>query len=151
LRKNISELSILLATISFNREDQTFRWGLGNNSADNSENILQFSEENMADFLDIHDIRNLLKVSNNISAMELPPHLLIIVMLIVLFSRDGVSMEGHCAVDAARIYYLQLLHRYIKLSSSQGSKINSSLHTVLKIVKDFGEEMRSKSVETCLL
>ena len=126
------------------------RWGLGNNAAEHSENILQFSEENMADFMDIQDIRNLLKVSNNISAMELPPHLLIIVMLIVLFSRDGLSMEAHCAIDAARLHYLHLLYRYIQYSN-QGSKIKGSLHTVLKIVKDFGEEMRSKSVETCLL
>ena len=119
------------------------RWGLGNNSADNSENILQFSEENMADFMEINDIRNLLKVSNNISAMGLPPHLLIIVILIILFSRDGVSMEGHCAIDAARVYYLHLLYRYMKLNSNQGSEINCSVHTVLKIVKDFGEEMRN--------
>ena len=97
----------------------------------------------MADLVDINNIHNLLDVSNSISAMELPPHLLIIVLMIILFSRDGVSMEAHSAIDAARGYYLHLLYRYMKLNSNQGSEINGSIHTVLKIVKDFGEEMRN--------
>ena len=127
------------------------RWGLGNDSADTSENILLLSEEDMADFVDINDIRNLFKVSNDISAMELPPHLLIVVMLIILFSRDGDMMEGQCAIDTARVYYLQLLYRYMqKHSNNQGSKIKASLHGVLKIVKDFGEAMRSQSVDVVL-
>ena len=83
--------------------------------------------------------------------MELPPHLLIVVMLIILFSRDGDMMEGQCAIDTARVYYLQLLYRYMqKHSNNQGSKIKASLHGVLKIVKDFGEAMRSQSVDVVL-
>ena len=123
------------------------RWGHGNDSADNTVKILEFSEENMAEFLDLNIIRKLLSVSNNISGMELPSHLLIIVMLVILFSRDGLMIDGHYAIDTARGYYLHLLYRYIKLNSNQGSKLYASLHSLLQIVKDFGEEMRTHSVE----
>ena len=100
----------------------------------------------MADFMDINDIRNLLKVSNSISAMGLPPELLIIVLLIILFSRDGLTMDGHCAIDTARGYYLHLIDRYMKLDRNQSSKINASLHSALKTVKDLGDLFRTKSL-----
>ena len=122
------------------------RWGLGNHSA-NTVKILEFSEENMAEFIDINIIRKLLSVSNNISGMELPSHLLIIVMLVMLFSRDGIMMDSHCAIDTARAYYLHLLYRYIKLYRHQGDRLYASLHSLLQMVKEFGEEMRTHSVE----
>ena len=48
----------------------------------------------MVDFLDINILRNLLKVSNNVSKMDIPEHLLILLILIIVFSRDGISMDG---------------------------------------------------------
>lgn len=48
----------------------------------------------MIDFLDISVLRNLLKVSNTVSEMDIPEHLLILLILIIVFSRDGVNMEG---------------------------------------------------------
>ena len=101
----------------------------------------------MADFVDINYIHNLLKVSNSISAMELPPHVLIILLLVFLFNREGVTMDGQCAIDTARGYYLHILHRYMELVRNESSKINASLQSALKTIKDFGEEMRAKSVE----
>jgi len=146
LRKNIGELSILLATISFDREYQVFRWGLGNNSTDQFENILEFSEENMNDFLENDVIRNLLQVSNSVSEMEIPGILLVLLIMIIVFSRDGINMDGQCAIDTARGYYLHLLFRYLKLVNQDSSKTNASLHIILKTFKDFAEEIRSQLV-----
>ena len=79
-----------------------YRWGLGNNSTDQFENILEFSEENMNDFLENDVIRNLLQVSNSVSEMEIPGILLVLLIMIIVFSRDGTNMDGQVRILTLR-------------------------------------------------
>ena len=59
----------------------------------------------MIDFLDISVLRNLLKVSNTVSEMDIPEHLLILLILIIVFSRDGVTMEGQVSDICQHVQY----------------------------------------------
>ena len=61
-----------------------------------------------------------------------------------MFSIKSTTFQ--LAIDTARGYYLHLLYRYLKLINQQSSKINASLHSVLKTVKDCAEEIRSQLV-----
>ena len=103
-------------------------------------------QENLCEYLERNIVKDIMRVSNILSDMEIPGHLSILLILIVIFSRDGLSMEGHSAVDTARSYYLQLLYRYMKLTNTQSSRLNASLHSILKTVKDYGEAIRSQFV-----
>ena len=49
-------------------------------------------------------------------------------------------------IESARYEVRLLLYRYLKLINQQSSKINASLHSVLKTVKDCAEEIRSQLV-----
>ena len=51
------------------------------------------------------------------------------------------------AIDQARGYYLNLLYRYLSLTHHQSSRINASLHSTLKTLKDFAEQIRSQLVD----
>ena len=59
------------------------------------------------------------------------------IQLLCLFQRK---------IDLARAHYLQLLFRYTKTMGSGSSRLNATLHRVLKTVKDFAEQMRSQVV-----
>jgi len=122
------------------------RWGLGGNYCDGGRDVLQMKEEDLCEYLESKIVKDLMGVTNILSDLQIPGHLSIILILIVIFSRDGLSMEGHNAVDAARSYYLQLLYRYMKLTNTESSRLNASLHSILKTVKDYGEAIRSQFV-----
>jgi len=146
LRKNISEVSILLASMCFNREKQEYMWSIGGPYDDTSQQVLHLKEDNLSEFLEANIVKDLFKVSNMLSDSEIPGHLSIILILIIIFSRDGISMEGQFAIDTARSYYLHLLYRYMKLTNSDSSRLNASLHSILKTVKDYAELIRSQLV-----
>ena len=122
------------------------RWGLGGNYCEGGGDVLQMKEEDLCEYLESKIVKDLMGVTNILSDLQIPGHLSIILILIVIFSRDGISMEGHSTVDAARSYYLQLLYRYMKLTNTQSSRLNASLHSILKTVKDYGEAIRSQFV-----
>ena len=48
------------------------------------------------------------------SPLEIPGHVLIVLMLISLYSREGLHMRKETKVDTARSHYQQLLYRYIR-------------------------------------
>jgi len=146
LRKNISEISILLASTSFCQKLQQFSWGLGGSYCEGGGDVLRMKQDNLCEYLERNIVKDIMRVSNILSDMEIPGHLSILLILIMIFSRDGLSMEGHSAVDTARSYYLQLLYRYMKLTNTQSSRLNASLHSILKTVKDYGEAIRSQFV-----
>ena len=51
-------------------------------------------EDTIRDYLDDNVVKDLLRVANMLSEMEIPGHLSLILILIIIFSRDGNSMEG---------------------------------------------------------
>ena len=70
------------------------RWGGGGFRVDYEEDILVFGEDTIRDYLDDNVVKDLLRVANMLSEMEIPGHLSLILILIIIFSRDGNSMEG---------------------------------------------------------
>ena len=95
-------------------------------------------------------------------------NVIILLILICVFSRDGTSMgeQVSCAlylqrieiprncfkccktnfqtqIDRARNHYHQLLFVYIKATRSESSRLNASLHKAMKTVKDVAEYTRS--------
>ena len=107
-----------------------------------------------------------LKVINSLSELEIPGHVKILQILISIFTRDGILMEKQVRntvhlpnlnlnngflllqhkIDLARAHYLQLLFRYTKTANHESSRLNATLHRVLKTVKDFAEQIRCQVV-----
>ena len=77
-------------SISFNLS----RWGVGRFSQEDVEDVLVLNEGNISDYLEENVVKDLLKVANILSEMEIPGHLSLILILIIIFSRDGITMEG---------------------------------------------------------
>ena len=47
-------------------------------------------------------------------------------------------------IDSARNYYRQLMFLYIKESHPASSRLNATLHKILKTVRDTAEHVREK-------
>ena len=73
------------------------------------------------------------------SPLEIPGHVLIVLMLISLYSREGLHMRKETKVDIARSHYQQLLYRYIRYAHHTTSSIKGKKRIVqpLKILGVF--------------
>jgi len=140
LRKNITEITVLLLLMSYDRAKEKFRWRLSDSSApveaDRGELTKFFSADIAADIFEF---------VTSFSQLEIPGHVLMVLILICLYSRDGMLMKKQEKIDSARNFYQQLLYRFIKGTNPEdaSSRLNATLHRALKTVKDFGEKMRS--------
>ena len=70
------------------------RWGVGRFSQEDAEDVLVLNEGNISDYLEENVVKDLFKVANILSEMEIPGHLSLILILIIIFSREGITMEG---------------------------------------------------------
>lgn len=142
LRKNITEICILLMMLSYERQSSSFKIIL------TGDTIVNITEESLYHYFSPYVSRDLFEFAANFSLYEIPGHVLVILVIICLYSRDGMLMKKQEKIDTARNYYQQLLFRYTKETSSedQGSRHNATLHKALKTVKDFGEKIRSFEV-----
>lgn len=142
LRKNITEICILLMMLSYERQSNSFKIIL------TGDTIVNITEESLYNYFSPYVSQDLFEFAANFSLYEIPGHVLIILVIICLYSRDGMLMKKQEKIDTARNYYQQLLFRYMNETSSeeQGSRHNATLHKALKTVKDFGEKIRSFEV-----
>jgi len=137
LRKNIQDISIFLLIMSYEKKTGTFKFDLNDKTVELDQYIL-------STYLSSHVAQDLFEFAKNFSQLEIPGHVLIIMVILCLYSRDGMMMKKQEKVDKARNYYQQLLFRYIKETNGedQSSRLNATLHRALKTVKDFGENIR---------
>merc|ERR1719300_1261063 len=137
LRKNIQDISILLLIMSYEKKTGIFKFDFNDKTVELDQYILSA-------YLPSHVAQDLFEFVKNFSQLEIPGHVLIIMVVICLYSRDGMLMKKQEKVDKARNYYQQLLFRYTKETNAedQSSRLNATLHRALKTVKDFGENIR---------
>jgi len=147
LRKNMTEVTVLLFTMSFERNKQVFRWshagGTPRTWFERKDGTTETTEQDISKLLNEIAGKHVLKVVNSLAELELPGCVLILLVIISIFSREGTSMEQQATVDQARNYYRQLLYLYIKVTTSNYSRLNAKLHQVLKTVRDLAELVRS--------
>jgi len=155
LRKNIADVSVLMMVLCYEKNSQVFRWGLGSKDLasvrkvqNNAEQIVTIDQATLAKYLNEKIAAEIFKAVSSLSQFDIPGHVLIILILISIFSRDGVLMEKQYKVDAARNYYQQLLFRYMKKThpENQCSRLMALLQRTLKTVKDFAEKIRGYEV-----
>lgn len=156
LRKNLADVFILLITMCFDKKKQLFRWGLGGRDLNTIKqwreggisHVVEIDRDTLTRYTTNKIGQDIFQVVNFLVDMELPNHILMIMMLIIIFARDGMMMEKQHKVDLARSFYLKLLYRYVKTTnpSHQASKFTASLHRALKTVKDVAEKIKAYEV-----
>jgi len=140
LRKNITDITVLLLVMSFDRRQGKFRWLLPTSSSPVEADMLSLTKCLR------HDVaEDIFEFVTSFSQLEIPGHVLVVLILICFYSRDGVLMKKQEKIDSARNFYQQLLFKYIKGTNPEdiSSRFNATLHRALKSVKDFGEQLRS--------
>jgi len=155
LRKNIADVSVLMMVLCFEKKFQVFRWGLGSKDlallrqvkVDTKQSVI-IDKTTLGKYVNEKIGEEIFESVSSLSQFEIPGHVLIVMILISVFSRDGVLMEKQYKVDVARNYYQQLLFRYIKKThpETQCSRLMASLQRALKTVKDFAEKIRGYEV-----
>jgi len=155
LRKNIADISVLLMTMCFEKKTQVFRWGLGSKDmaalrqvGHEVKQVVDIDRAALSKYLNNQVGDEIIEAVTSLAQLEIPGHVLILLLLICIYTRDGVLMEKQHKVDAARNHYQQLLFRYIKRTNpdDQCSRMMATLNKALKKVKDFAEKLRSFEV-----
>jgi len=155
LRKNIADVSVLMMVLCFEKSSQTFRWGLGCKDLAslrkvqvNAKQSVTIDQSTLAKYLNEKIAAEIFNAVSSLSQHEIPGHVLLVLILISIFSRDGVLMEKQYKVDAARNYYQHLLFHYMKKTQpvAQCSRLMATLQRTLKTVKDFAEKIRGYEV-----
>jgi len=149
LRKNVLDVISLFLMMGFEKKFQLFSLSLGSKDIEalRSTNTKPFEigKGEIQQRMSIEISEDLFEFANSMSPLEIPGHVLIVLMLISLYSREGLHMRKETKVDTARSHYQQLLYRYIRetVPEDQSSRLNASLLRGLKRVKDFAEKIRS--------
>jgi len=155
LRKNIADVSVLVMTMCFDRTLQMFRWRLGGKDLEALRKVkyaatqdVEIDKSTLATYLNEKIGDDIFEVVNSLSQLEIPGHVLILLILISMYTRDGMLMEKQHKIDTARSYYQQLLFRYMKNTNpdDQCTRLMATLNKALKTVKDFAEKIRSYEV-----
>lgn len=138
LRKNITDIIIILLTMAYEKQNQTLKFNLSNT-------VIELNQQSLSAYLSDSMAHDLFEFVGNFSQLEIPGHVLIILIIICLYSRDGMLMKKQEKIDTARNYYQQLLFRYTRETSpeDQSTRLNATLHRALKTVKDFSENIRA--------
>merc|ERR1712227_765410 len=117
-----------MGTMAYEKQNQTLKFNLSNT-------VIELNQQSLSAYLSDSMAHDLFEFVGNFSQLEIPGHVLIILIIICLYSRDGMLMKKQEKIDTARNYYQQLLFRYTRL--------NATLHRALKTVKDFSENIRA--------
>lgn len=138
LRKNITDIIIILLMMAYEKQNQIFKFNLSNT-------IVELNQQSLSPYLSDSMAQDLFEFVANFSQLEIPGHVFIILIIICLYSRDGMLMKKQEKIDTARNHYQQLLFRYTRETSpeDQSSRLNATLHRALKTIKDFSENIRS--------
>merc|ERR1719483_1945228 len=135
--------------MSFENKSQVFRWSLNNEDTSTmtnwkceTDNIGEINQEKMAEYLDVDICRDLFQLFNSLADLEIPGHTIILLILICIFTRDGILTEDEDQIDFSRNHYSHLLFRYIKTTNHNSSRQNASMHKILKNVKDLADRCR---------
>lgn len=155
LRKNIADVSVIMMMMCFEKNLQVFRWRLGSKDIEDIkqmnniiEPVIHIDKTTLSKYLNDSIGNDIFEAINTLSQLEIPGHILLILILICMYTRDGMLMEKQHRVDLARAHYQQLLFRYIKETNpeDQCSRLMVTLNRALKSVKDFAEKVRSYQV-----
>jgi len=141
LKKNMTDVSILLLLMSYEKTKQVFRWSYKTTN-------VEIDEETLSRHLGGDMGLQVFKAVSSLAELDIPGHLIILLLLVFTFSRDGVAMENQDQIDTARDYYRKLMFFYLKETNPDGSHINIIVHRVLKTVRDFGENFRSQVLKS---
>lgn len=158
LSKNMPEMCQLRGALRFDVNQKNFRWYF--NSTDRGLMKEQqptkavIEEGDLGAFYSSKEAaRNIITNVDSIAAAEMPTEVILMMMHVVIFSSDEVSIERPDIATEAQIFYLTLIHRYLynKLPVVDASKNMSKVMAVLVELRECGEKtanlkFNSKSV-----
>jgi len=152
LRKNIAEISLILTTMCFHREQQMFRWGMSERDQTMAARggahlspVVEVDETTLSAHLTESISKDIFHMVSSLALLDIPNHIHILLILIQVFTRDGQQMEKQSKVDAGRSYYLQLLFKYMEVTHPREEcpRLIATLHRVLQTVKESAEKIRA--------
>ena len=101
LRKNITEISILLLMLSYERQSSSFKFIL------TGDTIVDITEKSLYNYFSPRVSRDLFEFAANFSLYDIPGHVLIILVIICLYSRDGMLMKKQVRFGTLK-YFLKI-------------------------------------------
>jgi len=159
LRKNLPEMTVILATMCFDSDKQSFRWVLAQQDLlaireyrPMQQQTVEITKKDLQGHLGEEVTNCIIKAVNTLADLKLPNCILLVLVLVAVFTRDGLFMDKQNRVDCQRAEYLQMVFRYLTSMQSReaSSRITAKLHKTLKILKDFSENIRCCEVNTVI-
>jgi len=149
LSKNMTEVATVLLTMGYQRSSQVFRCGFSSHGeVDGGEyKIVEVSIEEICSHFSRIMGAEISKVVSDIAEQGIPDNILLVLVIILVFSRDGYTMESQASIDEAHSYYRQLLFLCIKATTADSPRLNAKLHRVLKTSKDLAELLRTQNFD----
>jgi len=151
LRKNLPEMTVILLTMCFDRQKQRFRWVLGEQDLvtirsyrANQQQTVKITKKDLQEHLGEEVTNCIMQAVNTLADLQLPNCILLVLVLVTVFTRDGLFMDKQNRVDCQRAEYLQMVFKYLSSVQSReaSSRVTAKLHKTLKILKDFSENIR---------
>ncbi|XP_023346779.1 uncharacterized protein LOC111715657 [Eurytemora carolleeae] len=122
LRMNVAGILILVVASFYNKQTKTFRIPTNINK---ELNFLEIDETWIKEKAGSEIAREVYQVSSVLTAYDLNLESYLIIICIVLFTREDVQMEKQTKVDLCRNHYCRLLVKYLS-SIKNGKKILNS-------------------------
>ena len=133
-----------MVTMCFQQSEQVFRWGLSERDQATAKKrgmllgpVVEINQPALAGHLTDTISKDIFSMVSSLAHLDIPNHVHIILILIQIFTRDGLQMEKQVGlvfplpcnkashymlqskVDLARAYYLQLLYKYMGICHSR--------------------------------
>jgi len=159
LRKNLPEMTLILLTMCLDKQRQIFKWVLTEQDLDTirshratQEQTVEITKKNLEDHLGEEVAEYIMESVNILADLQLPTCILLVLVLVAVFTRDGLFMDKQNRVDSQRAEYLQMVFRFLSSVQSRdaSSRITAKLHKTLKILKDFSENIRHSEVTSVI-
>lgn len=159
LRKNLPEMTVILMTLCFDKKKQSIQWVLSLQDLEtirsyraSQQQTVEITKKCLLDHLGEEVTGYVMEAVNTLADLQLPNCILLVLVLVAVFTRDGLFMDKQNRVDSQRAEYLQMLFRFLSSMQSRdaSSRITAKLHKTLKILKDFSENIRHSEVNTVI-
>lgn len=159
LRKNLPEMTVILMTLCFDKKKQSIKWVLSMQDLETirsyratQQQTVEITKKCLLDHLGEEVTGYVMEAVNTLADLQLPNCILLVLVLVAVFTRDGLFMDKQNRVDSQRAEYLQMVFRFLSSMQSRdaSSRITAKLHKTLKILKDFSENIRHSEVNSVI-
>jgi len=145
LRKNMVPVAGVVLAMGYQRTSQVFRCSIPTHQEGGECcKIVEVSQDKLCSHFSGVLGTEILKVVSDIAEQGIPDNILLVLVIILVFSRDGYTMESQASIDEAQCYYRRLLFFYMKATTCDSPQLNAKLYRILKTAQDFAEIIRSQ-------